>query len=91
MNKTQLVEQAAAAADVPKAVAGRVLDSVLETITKSLKSGDDVQIVGFGGFSVRDRAQRTGRNPRTGETITIPAAKVPGFKAGKSLKDAVNV
>jgi DNA-binding protein HU-beta len=89
VNKTQLIDQAAAAADVSKAVAGRVLDAMFEAITSSLKNGEDVTVVGFGSFSVRDRASRTGRNPRTGEPITIAAAKIPGFKAGKSLKDAV--
>jgi DNA-binding protein HU-beta len=89
VNKTQLIDQAAVAADVSKAVAGRVLDAMFEAITSSLKNGEDVTVVGFGSFSVRDRASRTGRNPRTGEPITIAAAKIPGFKAGKSLKDAV--
>ncbi len=89
MNKTQLIEQAAAAADVSKAVAGRLLDAMFEAITSALKNGEDVTVVGFGSFSVRDRASRTGRNPRTGEPITIAAAKIPGFKAGKSLKDAI--
>ena len=90
MNKTQLIDQTAETAGVPKAVASRVVQAMIDTITTALRSGDEVGIVGFGTFGVRDRAQRTGRNPRTGETITIPAAKVPGFKAGKSLKDAVN-
>lgn len=89
MNKTQLIEQIASSADVSKAVAGRVLDAMLETVTRALKKGDIVSLVGFGSFSVRKRAARTGHNPRTGQRINIPAAKVPGFKAGKSLKDAV--
>ncbi len=89
MNKTQLIDQAATAADVSKAVAGRVVDAMFEAIAASLKGGEDVTVVGFGSFSVRERASRTGRNPRTGEPIVIAAAKIPGFKAGKALKDAL--
>ncbi len=89
MNKTQLIDRAAELADVSKAVAGRVIDSMFETIAASLRNGEDVTVVGFGSFSVRNRAARSGRNPRTGEQITIAAAKIPGFKAGKSLKDAL--
>ncbi len=89
MNKTQLIDQAATAADVSKAVAGRVVDAMFEAIASSLKGGEDVTVVGFGSFSVRERASRTGRNPRTGEPIVIAAAKIPGFKAGKALKDAL--
>ncbi|MCF6641602.1 HU family DNA-binding protein, partial [Escherichia coli] len=73
-----------------KAAAGRVLDAIIGSVTESLKEGDDVALVGFGTFSVRERAARTGRNPQTGKEISIPAAKVPGFRAGKTLKDAVN-
>lgn len=90
MNKSELIDAIAASADLPKASAGRALDSVLDTITNTLKSGDQVVLVGFGTFSVKDRAARTGRNPQTGEPIQIAAAKIPGFKAGKALKDAVN-
>lgn len=90
MNKSELIEKVAAAADLPKAAAGRALDAVLETVTEALKEGDSVVLVGFGTFAVKDRAARTGRNPQTGEAIEIPAAKVPGFKPGKALKDAVN-
>ena len=90
MNKAELIEAVAAAADLPKASAGRALDAVLDNITGALKEGDQVVLVGFGTFSVKDRAARTGRNPKTGEPIAIPAAKIPGFKAGKALKDAVN-
>lgn len=90
MNKSELIEKIAAAADLPKASAGRALDAMLEAVTDSLKEGESVVLVGFGSFIVKDRAARTGRNPQTNETIEIPAAKVPGFKAGKALKDAVN-
>lgn len=90
MNKSQLIDKIAADADISKAAAGRVLDAIIGSVTESLKAGDDVALVGFGTFSVRERAARTGRNPQTGKEINIPAAKVPGFRAGKSLKDAVN-
>lgn len=90
MNKTELINAVADAADLSKADAGRAVDGLVEAVTKALKKGDSVSIVGFGTFSVKKRAARTGRNPRTGETIKIKAAKVPGFKAGKGLKDAVN-
>ena len=90
MNKTELIDAVAEGADISKAAATRALDTVLDSISKSLASGNQVTLVGFGTFSVKDRAARTGRNPRTGEPIDIPAAKVPGFKAGKALKDAVN-
>ncbi len=90
MNKAELIDAVAEAADLSKASAARAVDSVTATITNALKSGDQVTLVGFGSFTVRDRAERAGRNPRTGETITIKASKVPGFKAGKALKDAIN-
>lgn len=90
MNKTELIDAIAASADLPKAAAGRALDAMVDTITQALKDNDQVVLVGFGTFSVKDRAARTGRNPQTGEAIQIAAAKVPGFKAGKALKDAVN-
>jgi len=90
VNKSELIEKVAASADIPKAVAGRALDAVITTITQALQEGDSVVLVGFGTFAVKDRAARTGRNPQTGKTIQIAAAKVPGFKAGKALKDAVN-
>ena len=90
MNKSDLVDAIADSAGLSKADAGRALDALVDTITGALKSGDGVSLVGFGTFSVRDRAARTGRNPRTGETIQIKASNVPGFKAGKGLKDAVN-
>lgn len=90
MNKSELIEAIAASADIPKAAAGRALDAMVETVSDSLKRGDSVALVGFGTFSVKERAARTGRNPQTGQTIEISAAKVPTFKAGKALKDSVN-
>jgi DNA-binding protein HU-beta len=90
VNKQELIENIATSADITKAAAGRALDSVIDSISDSLKKGDSVVLVGFGTFSVRSRAARTGRNPQTGEEIQIAAAQVPAFKAGKALKDAVN-
>jgi DNA-binding protein HU-beta len=90
MNKSELIEAVSDAADLSKSDATKAVEGVIEAITNSLKNGDQVTLVGFGTFLVRDRAARTGRNPRTGEAIQIAAAKVPGFKAGKALKDAVN-
>ncbi|WP_372769603.1 nucleoid-associated protein HU-beta [Pseudoalteromonas sp.] len=90
MNKSQLVDQIATDADISKAAAGRALDSFIDAVTSALKDGDSVALVGFGTFSVRERAARTGRNPQTGESIEIAAANIPSFKAGKALKDAVN-
>jgi DNA-binding protein HU-beta len=90
MNKSDLIDAIAASAKLSKADAGRALDALVKTVTKTLKKGDTVSLVGFGTFSVRKRAARTGRNPRTGETIKIKASKNPAFKAGKALKDAVN-
>jgi DNA-binding protein HU-beta len=90
VNKQELIENIAGSADITKAAAGRALDSMIDSITGSLKNGDSVVLVGFGTFSVRDRAARIGRNPQTGEKIQIAAARVPAFKAGKALKDAVN-
>jgi DNA-binding protein HU-beta len=90
VNKSELIEAVAASADIPKAAAGRAVDAMVEAITGALKADDQVVLVGFGTFSVKDRAARTGRNPQTGEPIEIAAAKIPSFKAGKALKDAVN-
>ena len=90
MNKTDLADAVAQATDTSKADAANAVDAVLDTITDALKSGDGVQLIGFGNFSVADRAARQGRNPRTGEAIQIAASKQPKFKAGKALKDAVN-
>ncbi|KII79824.1 transcriptional regulator HU subunit alpha [Vibrio renipiscarius] len=90
MNKTQLVEKIAENSDLSKAAAGRALDAFIEAVSGTLQSGDQVALVGFGTFSVRTRAARTGRNPKTGEEIQIAEAKVPAFKAGKALKDSCN-
>ena len=90
VNKTELIDAVAEGADISKAAATRAVDTMLDSISKTLATGNQVTLVGFGTFSVKARAARTGRNPRTGEPIDIPAAKVPGFKAGKALKDAVN-
>ena len=90
MNKSELIDAIAESADLSKASAGRALDAAVEAITNALKSNDSVSLVGFGTFSVKERAARTGRNPRTGAPIEIAAAKIPSFKAGKALKDACN-
>ena len=90
MNKSELIEAVAKSADLSKADAGRAVDAVIESVTKALKKKDTVSLVGFGTFSVRKRAARMGRNPKTGEAIKIKASKTPAFKAGKALKDAVN-
>ena len=90
MNKAELIDAIASAADINKSDAGRALDAVIDNITDALKRGDQVALVGFGTFSVKHRAGREGRNPQTGETIQIKPSNVPGFKAGKALKDAVN-
>mgnify|MGYP001296257871 FL=1 len=90
MNKSDLIDAIALSADISKAAAGRALEATVDSITEALQSGDQVALVGFGTFQVKDRAARSGRNPQTGETIQIKASKVPGFKAGKALKDAVN-
>jgi DNA-binding protein HU-beta len=90
VNKTELIESIAKSADISKASATRALDAALDAITTSLHNNDTVTLVGFGTFSVGERAARTGVNPRTKEAIKIAAAKVPKFKAGKALKDAVN-
>lgn len=90
MNKQDLVSNVASSADISKAKAAQAVDAVIDAIKASLKKGDDVRLVGFGTFSVAQRAATTGRNPRTGEPIKIPASKQPKFKAGKELKEAVN-
>lgn len=89
MTKADLIEKIAKDASLSKADAGRALDSAIEAIVKALKKGDKVALVGFGTFSVGKRKARTGRNPRTGQTIKIPAHKTPKFSAGKGFKDAV--
>ena len=90
MNKNDLVAAVAQATGTSKADAAKAVDGVFDAIAGALKSGDGVRLVGFGSFSVANRAARQGRNPRTGETIQIAASKQPKFKAGKALKDAVN-
>ncbi|MEO8630582.1 MAG: HU family DNA-binding protein [Betaproteobacteria bacterium] len=90
MNKHELIEVIAKDADISKAAAGRALDGAVAAITVSLKKGQMVTLVGFGTFYVGKRAARSGRNPRTGASIKIKAAKVPKFRAGKALKDSVN-
>lgn len=90
MNKQDLVASVADAADISKAKAALAVDAVIDAIKGSLKKGNDVRLVGFGTFSVAQRAATTGRNPRTGDPIKIPASKQPKFKAGKELKEAVN-
>ena len=90
MNKSELIEAIAETADLTKVEAGRALDAVIDSITDALKKGETVYLVGFGSFGVKERAERQGRNPQTGDTITIKAAKIPSFKAGKALKDALH-
>jgi len=90
VNKSELVDAIAAEADVSKAAAGRAVDAMVSAVTTALQRGEQVSLVGFGTFTVRERAARTGRNPQTGENIEIQAARIPAFKAGKALKDAVN-
>ncbi|MDH1209467.1 HU family DNA-binding protein [Pseudomonas chengduensis] len=90
MNKAELIEAIAASVDLPKTTAARTLDAITDTISSALQNGESVSLVGFGTFAVKARAARDGRNPQTGATIKIAAAKLPSFKAGKTLKDAVN-
>ncbi len=90
MNKTDLINNVAEQAELTKKDATKAVDAVLDTIFSALKTGDTVQLIGFGNFEVRDRAARTGRNPQTGEEIEIAASKMPAFKPGKALKEAVN-
>lgn len=90
MNKSELIDAISGQVDMPKSDVARVVDAVFDAIGNTLKSGDSVAVVGFGTFAVKARAARSGRNPRTGETIEIAASNMPVFKAGKALKDAVN-
>ena len=90
MNKAELIDAVAASTDLSKADATRAVESTLSAISGALSKGDSVALVGFGTFSVKQRAARMGRNPKTGAEIHIPASKVPGFKAGKALKESVN-
>lgn len=89
MNKTELVKAVAERAELTQKDSAKVLDALFDTITKTLAEGEKIQLIGFGTFEVRDRAARKGRNPQTGEEIDIAASKVPAFKAGKELKEAV--
>ncbi|NNM51755.1 MAG: HU family DNA-binding protein [Pseudomonadales bacterium] len=90
MNKSELIDAIAESAELSKVDAGRALDAVVSAVTRALKSGDSVTLVGFGSFVVKERAARTGRDPRSGKEIQIAASKAPAFKPGKSLKDALN-
>ena len=90
MNKTELVAAVAEQADISKKDAEKVLKAFVDVVTEEMKKGEKVQLVGFGTFEVSERAAREGRNPKTGETMTISASKSPKFKAGKALKDLVN-
>ena len=89
VNKSELIDAVAESADISKVAASRAVDALVDSITKALRNNDQVTLVGFGTFSVRQREARSGRNPHTGATIEIKAAKLPTFKAGKGLKDAV--
>ncbi|UYO34273.1 non-specific DNA-binding protein Hbs [Bacillus zhangzhouensis] len=89
MNKTELINAVAEASELSKKDATKAVDSVFDTILEALKKGDKIQLIGFGNFEVRERSARKGRNPQTGAEIEIPASKVPAFKPGKALKDAV--
>ncbi|EJR28875.1 HU family DNA-binding protein [Bacillus mycoides] len=89
MNKTELINLVAEKASLSKKDATASVQAILEQITQTLAKGDSVQLIGFGTFEVRERSARTGRNPQTGEEMHIPGGKVPGFKAGKNLKEAV--
>ena len=90
MNKAELIDAVAAAADIEKSTATRAVQAVLDSVAGALKKGDSVVLAGFGTFVVKDRSARMGRNPKTGEEIKIAASRVPGFKAGKALKEALN-
>ena len=90
MNKQELIEQIAKEADITKAAAAKVIDAFTDRVTAALKGGDTVTLIGFGTFTVSERAARTGRNPQTGKELKISARKAPGFRPGKALKDALN-
>lgn len=90
MNKTEFVDAVATKGEMTKSEASDAVEAVLESVTDALKAGEQITLVGFGTFLVRDRKARQGRNPRTGDVIEIAASKVPSFKAGKALKDSVN-
>ncbi|MGB0848004.1 MAG: HU family DNA-binding protein [Thiolinea sp.] len=90
MNKTEMIDAVSAKSGLTKADADRAYKAMVEVVSEQLAKGDQISLIGFGTFLVRERQARSGRNPRTGETIKIDAAKIPAFKAGKALKDAVN-
>ncbi|MBR5620038.1 MAG: HU family DNA-binding protein [Clostridia bacterium] len=90
MNKAELIQAVAAKAEIDKKVADKAVAAAIDSITEALASGEKVQLIGFGSFEVRARAEKQARNPRTGEVVTAPACKVPAFKAGQALKSAVN-
>lgn len=90
MNKTELISAVSAATNVSKKDTAAVIEETLKTIAQAMTDGDTVQLIGFGTFETRTRGERTGKNPRTGETVKIAACKAPAFKAGKALKDKVN-
>lgn len=90
MNKAELIQAVAAKAEIDKKVADKAVNAVIDAITEALASGDKVQLIGFGSFEVRERAEKQGRNPRTGEIVPVPACKVPAFKAGSALKTAIS-
>lgn len=90
MNKSELVDAIAEKSELSKLQAGKALDAFLETVTDQLSQGIPIQVVGFGSFSIKNRAARIGRNPQTGQPIVVAAAKIPSFKSGKSLKDSCN-
>lgn len=90
MNKSELIMKVAEDADISKAKAEAAVNALINSVTEELKAGGTVALTGFGTFQVKERAARTGRNPQTGENIQIAAAMIPGFKAGKGLKDSVN-
>ncbi|MDQ3775127.1 MAG: HU family DNA-binding protein [Pseudomonadota bacterium] len=90
MNKAELIDAVAGSANLTKVDAGRAVDALVDVIAGALKGDDEVTLVGFGTFTVRKRAARSGRNPRTGDIISIPASNLPAFKPGKALRDAVN-
>ncbi|MEJ2406312.1 MAG: HU family DNA-binding protein [Candidatus Thiodiazotropha sp.] len=91
MNKAELIEAMAESADISKAAAARALDGMVNAVTEVMKAGDTLSLVGFGTFSVKERAAREGRNPQTGETIKIKASKIPSFKAGKAFPAAPTI
>jgi DNA-binding protein HU-beta len=89
MNKSELIEAIAESSGLTKADAGRAVDAFVGVVTNALSKGDSVTLVGFGTYSVKERAERMGRNPQTGREMKISASKIPGFKAGKTLRDAI--